>query len=105
MKKFWRINNNPDLKKSLESLNLTNIYIELLLDDVLDFKEYLEKFGHAYIGYNDSENHEIFTGYGWCEDYDFYISHGYFYCGEINLRKEKLLKILHEEILEDKKYS
>ena len=32
-------------------------------------------------------------GWGELEDYDWYIKVGYKYCGEINLRKEKLKKI------------
>lgn len=42
MKKFWKIKNDADIKKSLESLSLSKEYIDILLD-YSDFTRYLDR--------------------------------------------------------------
>lgn len=96
MKKFWKIKNDADIKKSLESLSLSKEYIDILLD-YSDFTRYLDRSKYVYITYCDDKKRvegSYFDGFGWseCEYHDWLIVKGYSYIGEINLRQQKLLK-------------
>lgn len=93
MTKFWKIKNSPDIKLSLEKLNLNSNHIDILLEEGSDFIYYLNEQGYVFIGYNDNRKDDLFGNFGWCEDENFYLSYGYKYCGEINFRKEKILKL------------
>lgn len=95
MKKFWKIKNDADIKKKLESLSLSKEYIDILLD-YSDFTKYLDGSKYVYITYCDDKKRLEWNsdGFGWCECeyHDWLIDKGYSYIGEINLRQQKLLK-------------
>lgn len=84
----------------MQYLDVKSNYIEILLEEDSAFMRYLEKRPmYVYICHSDSDynyfNSNDFGGFGWGEDVhlDFFISENYEYCGEINLRKEKLQKL------------
>ena len=95
MKKCWRIQNNTfaDIKDSLYKLKVEEEYINIILEDDSDPMRYLNqnpKPRYFYISYNGDNKH-----WGWFEE-EYFNSKWlktYEFCGEINMRKEKLKKI------------
>ena len=98
MKKYWRIQNTSDIKQCLQKLNVDSNYIEILLEDDSDFMRYLnDNPKYVYITYKDSD-HKYYQGniFGWIEEefIDYYSKkEDWQFCGEINMRKEKLKKL------------
>ena len=109
MKKYWKINYNADLKKSLEYLKLPPDYIKVLLDDDSDMMISIKKYNQVFICKEEEIKDRIFVkpafdgGFGWCDiiDEDWLKQRDYTYLGEVNLRKQKLENI-NEKILENK---
>jgi len=98
MKKFWRINFNSDIKQSLEFLSVDKNYIDIVIDKTSDIMKCKNEEGHKYffICYNDEDSPNLYYNlWGWGEQIDekWFRSREYFYCGEVNLRKEKIKKL------------
>ena len=96
MKKFWKIRIDSDIRKSLEFLSVNKDYICIMVDKTSDLMKYKEEGGKYFlICYDDLEPYLNYQGWGWGEESDFswFSRRNFFYCGEVNLRKEKLKKI------------
>ncbi|MBN1214226.1 MAG: hypothetical protein JXA99_02165 [Candidatus Lokiarchaeota archaeon] len=87
MKKYWKIRNDADIKLNLESINVPNSYIDILLEEDSDFMNHLKISKFIHITKGD-------CGFGWLEDEEYAKYNFWSYEGEVNLRKEKLKKIL-----------
>ena len=96
MKKFWRIRNDPDIRQCLNKLNVDEDYIKILLEEDSDFIKYLNEEPiprYVYITFNLERHRDINNYFGWMKDESFGILKGWQFCGEINMRKEKLTKL------------
>ena len=86
--KFWKIYNNSDIRLCLKKINMPNNYSNIILDDFSDMIKQLKEVGYAYVLYNSKEKR-----WGWSEDAEYLERNSYKNCGDINLRKEKILKL------------
>jgi hypothetical protein len=95
MKKFWKINFNSDTKQSLEFLSVDKDYILIVMDKTSDIMKCKNDDGHKYffICHNDEGYNHHMWGWGEENDEKWFYRNDYFYCGEVNLRKEKLKKL------------
>lgn len=97
MKKVWKVKNDLDIEFCFEKIGMSNEYMEILLEDDSDFSNYLKTSDWVYICYDDEhDSHHCTLGFGWfefgyLEEFSSYSN--FEYLGEINLRKEKLLRI------------
>jgi hypothetical protein len=97
MKKYWKLQNTSDIKQCLQKLNVGSNYIEILLEEDSAFMIYLNespKPKYVYITYKFEKY--LHNYFGWMEDESLGILNGWQFCGEINLRKEKLKKLNEE---------
>ncbi len=88
MRKYWRIRNDADIEQCLHKLNVDKDYIKIILEEDSNPMLYLNqtpKPDYIYIIYRSD------WGWGWDEEYS--MSPGYQFCGEINMRKEKLKRL------------
>lgn len=94
MKKYWRIRNDADIELCLHKLNVGSDYIKILLEEDSDFMKYLNtKAEYVYITYKLEKHQDIHNYFCWMEDEGLGLLHNWKFCGDINLRKEKLKKI------------
>ena len=104
MKKVWRLRNDADIEQCLYKLNADSDYIKILLEDDSDPICYLNqnpKPIYIYISYEYDDHMlqymqgKLYNHWGWFEEeyFDDSMMQEYEFCGEINLRKEKLKKL------------
>lgn len=70
--------------------------IEILLEEDSDFMKYLNenpKPKYVYITYKLEKHQDINNYFCWMEDESLGILQNWQFCGEINMRKEKLKKL------------
>lgn len=94
---FWKIRNNADIILSLKYLKVNESYLKLILEDDSEFDKYIKTNPeYVCISYTIMPDFD-YNGFGWFEgeeeDINFMISKGYIFKGEVNFRKEKLLKL------------
>lgn len=98
--KIWKIRNNTDIKYAMIHIQVRPEYINFLLSIDSDFMYYLDgkdgntKPKYVYVGWIE-KNEGWFNdkNWGWFEENNTEILLRYKYCGEINLRKEKIKKL------------
>lgn len=95
MKKYWKVRYDSDIKNKLKYLKLPDYYIDILLDEFSSSMEYLKTSKFINISYDSTFDYDNKCGWFECntESEKFMKEKGYKYVGEVNLRKEKILKI------------
>lgn len=105
MKKFWKIKNDKYVNEKLKYINVGTDFIASLNSGQSELSFYIDSeknIKHFYVSFNEDSLYDQKWGWGEENDYEWYTSNSYQYAGEVNLRKDKLLKI-NETILENKK--
>ena len=98
MKKCWKIRNDADIKRCLFKLNVNEYYINIILEEDSDPMCYLNQIpkpNYIYIAH-EPDYRGSGLEWGWFEEEYFndpIVQKKYKFCGEINMRKEKLEKL------------
>ena len=94
MKKFWKVRVDANYKKTLQSLGITDWYIDILTDKNYEPMEYIKAENSKYIFISYNSKYRDSNKFCWerIDNYE-YMMKNYTFCGTINVRKDKLKKI------------
>ena len=96
-KHIWKIPIS-DARLAMEHIGVCNEYIEVLLEPYSDVHKYVIQPKKKYFSIVYDPLDKFFNGWGWLQDesdYDEYVDKGFKPMGLVNLRKEKLKKIIN----------